>query len=69
MNTADENGQVTFTVTDLTGEQAWQFAQFLKRVSLDDYKRLAGTDDEARDMMQAGEWIRAALSRAGYFPR
>lgn len=69
MNIADENGIVTFTVTGMTENQAWQFAQFLKRVGLSDYRKLATSDEEAREMLQAGEFIRSALANGGYFPR
>lgn len=65
----DNNGNVNFTVHGLTDEQAWQFAQFLKRASLSDYRKLAASDDEARDMQEAGELIRSALTDAGYSPR
>lgn len=65
----DSNGNIAFTTHGLTGEQAWQFAQFLKRASLSDYRRLAASDSEAQDMQEAGEKIRAALSEVGYSPR
>jgi len=68
MSQTDGNEKVTFTV-ELTDAQAWEFAQFLKRVGIDDYKRLATGDTEAWAMMDAGEIIRAALSRCGYAPR
>jgi hypothetical protein len=45
---------------DLTPAQALALAQFLKRVGLDDYKRLAVDADEAWLMLDAGERLRAA---------
>ena len=54
---------------DLPPAQALALAQFLKRVGLDDYRRLAVDADEAWDMLDAGERLRAALAAAGYAPR
>ncbi len=59
---------VTLTV-EMTDEQAWQFAQFLKRVSYNDYRELSTSDDEARTMVEAGELVRKELAEAGYAPR
>jgi hypothetical protein len=49
--------------------EAWAFAQFLKRVGLDDYRALAIDADEAEQMRDAGEKLRAALALHGYAPR
>lgn len=54
---------------ELTPDQAWALAQFLKRVGVDDYRRLAVDGDEAWAMLDAGERLRAALAAAGYAPR
>jgi integrase/recombinase XerD len=54
---------------DLTPAQALALAQFLKRVGLDDYRRLAVDRDEAWTMLEAGERVRKALADAGYAPR
>lgn len=53
----------------LSTQQAWAYAQFLKRVGLDDYKALAVDLGEAYTMLSAGEAIREELARAGYAPR
>jgi hypothetical protein len=53
----------------LSSEQAWAYAQFLKRVGVSDYARLARDVDEAYEMLDAGEAIREALRQAGYEPR
>ncbi len=58
----------TITVI-LSTQQAWAFAQFLKRVGLRDYRALAVDQDEAYLMLEAGEAIRADLRAAGYAPR
>ena len=54
---------------ELTDEQVWAFAQFLKRVAVDDYRRLAVDGDEAYAMHDAGDAIRRALAEQGYAPR
>jgi len=59
---------VEITVT-FTAEQAWQFAQFLKRVSFREYRNNACNDDEAYLMRDAGELIRSELAEQGYAPR
>ena len=53
----------------LSTQQAWAYAQFLKRVGLNDYRALAGDLDEAYLMLHAGEAIRHELRQAGYAPR
>ena len=54
---------------ELTQAQAWQFAQFLKRVSFREYRVNAQNEDEAYLMQYAGEKIRDALAEKGYAPR
>ena len=63
-NTATNNLMV-----ELTEAQAWAFAQLLKRVATDDYRRLAKNDDEAYAMRDAGDALRSALAAHGYAPR
>ena len=53
----------------LTDAQAWEFAQFLKRVCFSEYRNNATTDEEACHMRDAGEQIRSALAEQGYAPR
>jgi hypothetical protein len=53
----------------LSASQAWAYAQFLKRVGLEDYKALAIDADEAYLMLDAGEAIRDELRSVGYAPR
>ena len=59
---------VEITVT-LSDAQAWEFAQFLKRVCFSEYRSNATTDEEAYHMRDAGELIRRALADKGYAPR
>lgn len=54
---------------ELTDDQAWQFAHFLKRVGYTDYRNLSTSDSEAHSMLEAGEVVRQALTEAGYAPR
>ena len=63
-----DSHSVTLNVTVSAG-QAWAYAQFLKRVGLDDYRRLAIDQQEAYTMLAAGEIIREELRQAGYAPR
>jgi hypothetical protein len=42
----------------LTDAQAWEFAQFLKRVCFSDYRQHATSEAEAYRMVEAGERIR-----------
>lgn len=53
----------------LDDTQAWQYAQFLKRVCFSDYERRATSEQEAYTMLDAGEKIREALREKGYAPR
>jgi len=53
----------------MSDEEAWAFAQFLKRVAMDDYRRLAVDGEEAYAMQGAGEVIRRALAAQGRAPR
>lgn len=54
---------------ELPDDQAWALAQFLKRVSFEDYRKLAASDEEAGQMFCAGEILRKALAEKGCAPR
>ena len=54
---------------ELPDSQAWAYAQYLKRVGLDDYRQRAVDADEAWDMQSAGEIVRRALAEKGIAPR
>ena len=62
--------EVTITVA-LTEEEAWEFAQFLKRVTWRDYAELCAPHDEVAPhlMENAGVKIQKVLAEAGYAPR
>lgn len=54
---------------ELSDDQAWALAEFLKRVGYGDVRPLAVSEKEAYDMIYAGERVRAALAEKGYAPR
>lgn len=53
----------------LSESEAWDLAQFLKRVGFDQFFVNAQGNDEAYRMMFAAEKVRKALAEAGYSPR
>lgn len=59
---------VTITV-ELSSSEAWEYAQFLKRIGFSEYRSLATTEAEAYLMRDAGSKIQNALAEAGYAPR
>jgi hypothetical protein len=61
--------QTVEIIITLTDTEAWEFAQFLKRVCFSDYRSCATSEAEAQHMMEAGERIRRALADQGYAPR
>lgn len=54
---------------ELTDAEAWNLAQFLKRVGFSDFRANAQDDAEAYAMRDAAERVRRALAEAGYSPR
>jgi len=62
------DNQIEISVA-MTDEEAWAYAQFLKRVGLNDYKTNAENEAEAYLMLQVGEKVRKALADKGYSPR
>ena len=53
----------------LSDDQAWAFAEFLKRVLPEDFERRAGDKTEANHMWDAGLEIQRALADKGFSPR
>ncbi len=53
----------------LSESEAWDLAQFLKRVGFDQFFVNAQDEDEAYRMMFAAEKVRKVLAEAGYSPR
>lgn len=60
---------MTIIKVELPESEAWALAEFLKRAGLSDYRMLAASDDEAYEMRDAGERVRAALADRGIDPR
>lgn len=54
---------------ELTEDQAWNLAQFLKRVGFSDFRSNAQDNDEAYAMRDAADRVAVALREAGYAPR
>lgn len=54
---------------ELTADEAWDLAQFLKRAGFSDYRSNAVDQDEAYRMIFASEKVRSALAKAGIDPR
>ncbi len=69
MSTTTE--KIVRLTVELTDAEAWEYAQFLKRVARSDYQALCepGNEEGPYQMMDAGEKIRVALAKAGYSPR
>lgn len=55
--------------TELPDDEAWAFAEFLKRAGYSDYRQRAANAQEAYDIQEAAEKIRTALAEQGCAPR
>lgn len=62
-------GKMIQLTAELTDSQAWNLAQFLKRVGFSDFRSNARDDDEAYAMRDAAEQVRRALAESGVAPR
>jgi hypothetical protein len=54
---------------ELTALEAWDLAQFLKRVGFREFRVNAADEDEAYRMRDAAEHVRKALAAQGFAPR
>ena len=63
-----QKSEISVTV-EFTDQEAWDLAQFFKRVGFTDYRSNAVDDAEAYRMLAAGEKIRKSLTECGYNPR
>ena len=54
---------------ELSDEQAWAIAQWLKRAGFSQWRALAASDEEAWAMQDAAQQLRDELSFQGYEPR
>ncbi len=66
---AGEAGRDVHVSLYLSDAEAWNLAQFLKRVGFSDFRANAQDDDEAYAMRDAADLVRRSLSEAGYAPR
>lgn len=66
MNANPKRIKVAF---ELTEDEAWHLAQFLKRQIFDDFQSKAQGKEEAYAMRDSAEKVRDALAEAGYAPR
>ena len=53
----------------LSKDEAWNLAQFLKRIGFADFRGNAQDDDEAYATRDAAARARLTLEQAGYAPR
>lgn len=53
----------------LTDDQAWAFAEFLKRVLPEDFERRSADRTESNHMWDAGLEIQRSLAEKGFAPR
>ncbi len=56
-------------ILELSSEEAEALAQFFKRITLSDYRKLAADNDESYVMKDAGDAVTKALREAGFSPR
>jgi hypothetical protein len=54
---------------ELPPNEAWALAECFKRICYSDYRTLAVDEQEAWEMWEAGEKVRAALAEKGIAPR
>ena len=53
----------------LTDNEAWQLAQFVKRITFSAVKDHAENDENAHTMLYALDQIKGALAQQGYAPQ
>jgi hypothetical protein len=64
----DQTKTVSLAV-ELTDAEAWNLAQFLKRVGFSEFRQNAQDEAEAYAMRDAADRVAVALREAGYAPR
>lgn len=58
-----------FFMIQLSDQEAWDLAQFLKRTGFADFRSHAVDDEEAYRMQSAAEKVKSNLVAMGYDPR
>lgn len=61
-------GEICLSVS-LSEQEAWDFAQFLKRIGYADFRSQAVNDEEAYRILAVAEMFRANLKGLGIDPR
>ena len=69
MGTTPSSRDLCLRMSEVTDDEAWAFAQFLKRAGWDHYRALASNDNEAYAMQVFAERLRQAFADSGYAPR
>lgn len=54
---------------NLTDQEAWDLALFLKRIGFSEFQNHAADEDEAYRMLGVAEKVRSSLAEIGYQPR
>ncbi|MFI3136228.1 MAG: hypothetical protein QX197_05560 [Methylococcaceae bacterium] len=54
---------------NLTDQEAWDLALFLKRIGFSEFRNHAADKNEAYCMLRAAEKVRSSLAEIGYQPR
>lgn len=68
-HTRDPDQPLLLEVQLRDDEEAWQLAQYVKRVTFSDIRARATSDDEAYVMLAGIDAIRRALAEKGFAPR
>lgn len=69
MNTTAKKPKLVTLAVSLTDAEAWDLAQFFKRVGFSEFKANATDEDEAYRMRDAAAKVAKALAEEGYAPR
>ena len=68
-NASGAQAPLYLSIDPIRPDEAWAFAQFLKRARWDHYRALAVSADEATAMQGLAEQLRQAFAEQGYAPR
>ncbi|EDC6187939.1 hypothetical protein GAV31_22600 [Salmonella enterica subsp. enterica] len=63
------NNEKVTVALELTEDEAWALAQFVKRTSHSDCEKIATSEDEAYLMMDGVNAVMRSLAEAGISPR
>jgi hypothetical protein len=63
-----QKSEIIVTI-EFTDQEAWDLAQFLKRIGYSEFRSNAVDDDEAYRMQKVTSKLRLAINELGYNPR